>query len=494
VPPRPPDRYRQLFEQNTAVQLLADPVNGAIVDANQAAADFYGLGREELARRRLTDLTADPAAFTADEFEIASVVGAHLTAFPQRHASGETRLVDLYAGPLALEDRVLVHIIVHDVTERERAAERERALIAERVAREFMERAAEEWRRTFDAIDLPILVVDASDCLTQVNAAARELDDGSLGVAAGTRIAAEVPSRLWRVIRERVHLARELGQAGPSRVLDGRGRTWEVWASRFTPSADAGARLIVVARELTALIDLQEEVQRKETMARMGELVAGVAHEVRNPLFALSSTLDAMRARFGDTAPPEFARYYPVLSAQVQRLSDLTRDLLEYGRPSQMTLEPCGVDDLLRLTNDLTRTVAETHGVRVAVTSAPSRGRVRADRARLLQVLHNLVLNAIQFSAAGGIVTLQAARVDTGPHPYWLFIVRDQGPGFPRDALPHVFEPFFTKRPGGTGLGLALAYRIVADHGGTITAGNAAPGPGATVQFTLPLLAEADSS
>ena len=347
---------------------MVDPAGGAIVDANRAAADFYGLERHALTSRRLTDLAALPDDDILQTLEVAAEVGAHSYGFPHRHASGDLRLVEIYAGPLSMDGRALVHMIVHDVTERVHADAAARELHAERVAHQ---------------------------------------------------------------------------------------RT----------------------------VTLHEALRRQETLSRIGELVAAVAHEVRNPLFAISSTLDAMRSRVGDT--PDFQRYYPTLSAQVERLSVLMRDLLEYGKPASLELGDHDGAALVAVAAELSHALAQSHGVRITQRAARQRPRVRSDRQRIVQVLQNLVANAIQHSSAGGEVEIDVLPVLVGDVPAVDFIVLDRGPGFVAGDLPRVFEPFFSRRSGGTGLGLALAHRLVHDHAGTITAENR-EGGGARLVMRLP--------
>ena len=363
------DRYRQLFEQNTAVQLLVDPADGAIVDANGAAANFYGQARDTLTRRRLADLAVLPDDDILQTLEVAAQVGAHSYAFPHRHATGEVRLVEIYAGPVTSDGRALVHMIVHDVTER-----------------------------------------------VQAEAAAREL-----------------------------HAER-------------------------------------VAHQRT--VSLHEELRRRETLSRIGELVAAVAHEVRNPLFAISSTLDAMRVRVGES--PDFQRYYPALEAQVERLSVLMQDLLEYGKPASLTLGNHSASDLLNVAIDLSRVLAATRQVQVTGVVPRDVPSVRVDKHRIVQVLQNLIANAIQHSPAGGTVEIIVSTAERANVSGVRFEVLDRGAGFAESDLPRVFEPFFSRRIGGTGMGLALAYRLAHDHEGSISAANREFG-GARLTLWLPL-------
>jgi len=362
------ERYRQLFEQNAAVQLVVDPTSGAIVDANRAAADFYGYSREALTQRAVTELAALPDDDVLQTLEVAAEIGAHSYAFPHRHVSGDVRLVEIYAGPLSMHGRRLVHMIVHDVTERVKAEDAARELHAERVAHQ---------------------------------------------------------------------------------------RT----------------------------LALHEQLQRQETLSRIGALVAAVAHEVRNPLFAISSTLDAMRARLGDT--PEIQRYFPVLGAQVDRLTLLMRELLDYGKPAVLTLESVELAPFVDLVLDMARGLAEAGEVRLERVVAPGLPPMRADRLRAAQVLHNLLANAVQHSARGGAVALHVASTPSGERQMVEFLVLDRGPGFAAGEESRIFEPFYSRRRGGTGMGLALAHRLAHDHGGEITAANR-DGGGACLRVTFP--------
>ncbi len=229
---------------------------------------------------------------------------------------------------------------------------------------------------------------------------------------------------------------------------------------------------------------LQLELRRSETMSAMGALVAGVAHEVRNPLFGISSTLDAMSARLGEQS--EYGRFIEILQGQVSRLGKLMADLLAYGRPpvSEFALGPL---------NSLVESVIESSSVLSAEANAaittrldPGLPMIRMNQERLAQALRNLIDNALQHAPPNTAVTVVTGRVeDQGRH--WVeFVVSDSGPGFQPADLPRVFEPFFTRRRGGTGLGLALVQRIAHEHGGEATAQNRQDG-GAVVTIRLPV-------
>jgi PAS domain S-box-containing protein len=243
-------------------------------------------------------------------------------------------------------------------------------------------------------------------------------------------------------------------------------------------------RDITARRETEAqLREALDSLRRSESMSQLGSLVAGVAHEVRNPLFGISATLDAFEARFGHSQ--EHARYVSMLRREVTRLNTLMQGLLTYGRPPSTELYPCSLPSVLREAVDATSAFATECEVRVVLCVQPELPRVPMDPGRLAQVFQNLLANALQHSPRGGTVRLLARRLGDDASTRVECVVMDQGPGFPAEDLSHVFEPFFTRRPGGVGLGLSIVQRIVEEHRGTVSAGNG-PDGGAEVRVCLP--------
>jgi signal transduction histidine kinase len=229
---------------------------------------------------------------------------------------------------------------------------------------------------------------------------------------------------------------------------------------------------------------LETSLRRAETMSAMGALVAGVAHEVRNPLFGILSVLDAMDARFGEQ--DNLRRYFPVLRDEASRLTRLMQDLMEYGRPPNRELTPAPVGEVLAEALRHNESLAASNGVRLVGRFPDDLPPVRLDRDRLVQVFQNLLENAIQHSRPADEVILETHVFGTNGEPWIECVVADSGPGFPPDDLPHVFEPFFTRRHGGTGLGLSIVHQIAQEHGGEIVAANRPEG-GALMTVRLPV-------
>jgi signal transduction histidine kinase len=228
--------------------------------------------------------------------------------------------------------------------------------------------------------------------------------------------------------------------------------------------------------------ELEASLRRAETMSAMGTLVAGVAHEVRNPLFGISSVLDAMEARF--SSEHESGRYLAVLREQVDRLTRLMQELLEYGKPYAAERAPASIADVVE--EVVRASASRSGGVRLERDVEPGLPPLLMDRARLSRALGNLVDNALQHSAPGGCVAIAARAASVDGRPGVEIRVSDQGPGIAAEDAQRVFEPFFTRRRGGTGLGLSIVRRTVEEHGGSVSAGTA-PGGGAVVAVRLPL-------
>lgn len=234
---------------------------------------------------------------------------------------------------------------------------------------------------------------------------------------------------------------------------------------------------------------LQTELQRSEAMAATGRLVAGVAHEVRNPLFGISSTLDAIEANFDSGGVG--SRYRDVLRREVNRLKRLMSDLLEYGKPPPHKFTTGKISGVIIEAVEACTTAANAADVNL-VSELTDDGLLSMDYDRLLQVFVNLIDNAVRFAPEGTDVILVTRKSIDDDGEAWIECnVMDSGTGFTPEDLRFVFDPFFSRRRKGIGLGLAIVKRIVDEHQGIIEPANRAEG-GAIVTVRLPLANVAD--
>ena len=365
---------------------------------------------------------------------------------------------------------------VQDITAR-KAADEER----ERFGR-VLERAADEWHRTFDAVDVAVLVLDRFGRLTRINRPALDLLGPEYSEVLGHTIEELEAREPWASAAHMVESVVQTRERASARAVDRlAGKTWELTAYLAQAGQGGEERIILVVRDISRLIELQESLRHSETMSAMGSLVAGVAHEVRNPLFSISATVDALESELGERQ--EYAELTGLLRSQVSRLRQLMRDLLDYGKPPVLRLAPVHPREVLRRAARACAGLAREREVQVVEEVPEAAPQISVDGSRLEQVFQNLFANAIQHSPRGARVraTLRIRPEDPAPE----FVVEDEGSGIPEDEIPHLFEPFFSRRKGGTGLGLSVVQRIVEAHGGRVTAANRAT-PGAVFTVRLP--------
>ncbi len=239
--------------------------------------------------------------------------------------------------------------------------------------------------------------------------------------------------------------------------------------------------------DLSAHLPHSQSLERSTQIANLASLLSGITHEVRNPLFGISATLDAFEARFGPAG--DHGRYLEVLRQQVERLIQLMAELFELGRPTTLAAVPEPLEETFAEVIAGCLREAENSGIALRSDLDPALPPLIMDRPRLTSVFQNLVDNAIQHSTAGDPVTLRVTPNERAGSEWIHCTIEDRGPGFREEDLPRAFEPFFTQRQGGTGLGLAISRRVVEDHGGEISLQNRAGG-GARIHVWLPAAAQ----
>ncbi len=357
----------------------------------------------------------------------------------------------------------------------------------ERRLRRALERAAAQWRTTFDAIASPIINLDIDGRINRLNRAARDLTGLDYPDLLGRPVGQVGGGVLFERVGELAAEARSTGLPATANVDDREtGVVWDVAAQLRCAAPEVDDELVVVvARDISRLVELQESLRRSEMFSALGSLVGGVAHQVRNPLFGISAAVDAFEARFGDLDGA--ARYVAALREPVGRLSKLINALLEYGKPSRLDTERTDLAVVVAGAVCACGVLAEQRHVGLEWRPPGRALPIEVDPARLHEALVNVIENAVQHSDEGGEV-----EIGVGDDPQqnngsrWACCsVRDHGPGFLDEDVARVCDPFFSRRHGGTGLGLALVQRAVHDNGGRLRLANAAGG-GAVVRISFP--------
>ncbi len=235
-------------------------------------------------------------------------------------------------------------------------------------------------------------------------------------------------------------------------------------------------RLEEVYRELQNNV---EHLKRAGRMTALGHMSAGLAHEIRNPLASIEGAAYVAQT---ESDPARASEFLDIIRKETARLNGLVTQFLEFARPRAPQMISTDPADLTDSVLNLVRQVAGQNNVTLLRTFEETVASVKCDPEQMKQVLLNLVLNAIQAMPGGGEVTVSA-----GMSADRLFLrVKDTGPGIPAERVDEVFDPFYTTKQNGTGLGLPIAYQIVEQHGGELAIESNSP-QGCTFVIRLPL-------
>jgi signal transduction histidine kinase len=240
--------------------------------------------------------------------------------------------------------------------------------------------------------------------------------------------------------------------------------------------------IMVLERARSESERLHARLREVERLATAGELAAGMAHEIRNPLAAIVNATALLTDAAGLT-PDERATTLAAIRTEARRLNRILSDFLHFARPQAPRRAPADLRDVVEHVSGLIRdgrSRASRVDVKVAVD--PTVPRFAFDRDQITQVLWNVVLNGVEAMNGRGRLSLEVARQNADV----ALAISDTGPGIPRERLPRLFEPFYSDKPNGTGLGLAIAERIVAAHGGRIEI-DSELGRGTRVTLLFPL-------
>ncbi|MBS0014196.1 MAG: PAS domain S-box protein, partial [Desulfobacterales bacterium] len=244
---------------------------------------------------------------------------------------------------------------------------------------------------------------------------------------------------------------------------------------------------MVILRDLTEIKDLQQAVQRKEKLAAVGELAAGIAHEIRNPLSSVKGMATYFKARYAQD--PEARDAAAVMVQETDRLNRVISELLEFARPSEINARPADINPVLDHSLHLVRQEAAERNIDIRIDKEQRLPHADIDSDRFIQCLINLYLNAIQSMESSGRLRVTSSL---GAEQNIVIQVHDNGPGIEQADLAKIFDPYFTTKASGTGLGLAIVHKIVESHNGRITV-KSTPEEGTVFTIILPASANGET-
>ncbi len=476
-------RYRSLFRENSAPMLLIDPATGDIVDANQAACEYYGYEHENLLGMKISQINIlDP-----DEvrMEMSRSVSGEKRKFDFRHrlASGEVRDVDVYSGPVHIQGRQLLYSIIHDVTDRKltegalRESERKYRGLFENI-----QEVAAIYGYTYDGCGQ---LIDAT--LLDANPLWLKAKKTDLKEVQGKRLSElfsgeyfETTIQIFRQMkatRKPIVLERAFPPEGP-----------ESRSSFFPLDED---HFVVTAIDISVIKKAQQMAEEyskrlEQSNAELQQFAYVASHDLKEPLRMVTGYLQLLERKYQDQLDPTAQQYIRIAVDGGTRMRDLIDDLLQYSRIDAKGKEFTLVDmnAVIGKIHTILKVPIEESGAELIIGPLPT---VLADESQMVQVMQNLIANAIKFRGPERpIVRISASR--NGRE--WTFAVKDNGIGLTAadsDRIFQMFQRLHTREEySGTGIGLAISKKIVERHGGRIwfeSDGHS----GSTFFFTIPV-------
>lgn len=338
----------------------------------------------------------------------------------------------------------------------------------------------------FNTLEEGIVVLGPGRRALYFNRAARELLGLDERFAPGDSVEASLPAEFWKATDEdsagkgqRHSLHHDVEIAWPRR------RILQVCATHLQPGESDGGELLLIARDVTEEHRRAAMTVEQERLGAITTLAAGVAHEIGNPLNSLNIHLqlierEARQQGSGDRE--KIAQHVRTCTDEVRRLDQVIHQFLRAVRPTRPVLEPCPANDLLKEVLDVLQPELDKKGVLVEREFGRDLPRLLADRGQMKQVFFNLIRNGLQAMTSGGILRIRTEALGDRI----VVTVRDTGGGIPPEVLQRMFEPYFTTKSEGTGLGLMIVQRVVREHGGLIEV-SSEPGRGTTFRILLPV-------
>jgi two-component system nitrogen regulation sensor histidine kinase GlnL len=349
------------------------------------------------------------------------------------------------------------------------------------------------WEQILSSVEDGVITLDRSGKVSFFNEAAELLTD----LAASRALSLS----FLRIFRKETWLVELITKSFPPTQESARGEGDLVsrWGKKVPVGVTVSPLLepdgsclgsILLVRNLTHHKELEEDLKRADRLAMVGTLAAGLAHEIRNPLGGIKGAAQLLRRSLEPDS--SLIEYTNIMTREVDRVNLLIEQLLDLSRPAKLEIVPLNIHQVLEdvLSLELKMHMAPT--VNVKKLFDPSLPPIRGDRNRLTQVFLNLVKNGYQAMNGSGTLTI-TTRLDTDRHVrgqgtgrsrfIWVEIA-DQGAGIKDEDLLHIFSPFFTTKNSGTGLGLAVCYWIIKEHGGIIRV-ESVEGKGSTFKVSL---------
>jgi len=411
-------------------------------------------------------------------------------------------LVVRTARALGDEERMLLTALANLLAPELAHAERSRQLEVEVAARTAeIERGRRFTEKIIDSLPLGLYVIDREYRIQSWN---RKRETGMQGVSREEAIGRTIfeilhrqPAEMLRREFDDVFSTGRMQEYQMESVASGEARTYRITKIPMRLGDGPVSHVITIGEDVTDWKEAQERFSQAEKLAAIGQLAAGVMHEINNPLATIAACAESLGYRIEDleksgvTIAPETLDFLGIIENEVVRCKQIVDGLLDFSRPKQARKERVNLNDVVERTLFLLKHHVRFKKLTVQTDLDPTIGRVpQANSEQLVQVLMALLINAMDAMGEKGTVRI-VTQSSTDPKRGAILEVIDSGHGIAKGEIAKIFEPFYTtKAPGqGTGLGLSICYGIVQEHGGVIEV-DSTLGQGSTFRVVLPVVAQ----
>lgn len=458
-------------EYRLFVERIRQPIlihgDGIILDANRYAVDlFCARNKEELIGKAVFDFVFPEYREVVQERIGRLKQGFSTDALEEQilTLTGEVRVVEIVGVPVTHSGRPAIKCLIRDITQRKQAEEN-------------LKRVAELFRLIEQNMTDAIAVMNVDGTAEYISPSHTHLIGRHLVAEDGKYISEAVhPDDLPRI--------KALFQGhSPFRTecrvkhASGRWITVEMSGVPVIDEQQNVKRMVLVCRDITERKESEAMLRKSDKLAAVGELAAGVAHEIRNPLTALKGFTQILRAKASTHDLP----FYEIMHNELQRIEVITNELLMLAKPRECKFKAVQVGSIVQEVITLLSSRAVLNNVQIHQEFEQNTPMVQCDENQLKQVFINVIKNAIEAMPRGGNLYV---RVESQGDTVCLEFV-DEGNGIAAEHLPLIGQPFFTTKETGTGLGLMISYKIIQGHGGTMDI-QSQVGFGTTVTISLP--------
>ncbi len=444
-----------VFESLSLAALIVDRA-GRVVDLNPAGQSLFGRPSDECVGAMLEWLLGLEANHYARQMRPALDAGRPWRGeFGFVRSDGTSGVAAAEAVPLSATGEGVVLVTVEDRTEEQRTAKERATLDA------TLRRAASEWQRSFDATDTLLLITDPTGRVRRLNRAAVDELGMSFAEAIGRHVD-EGPGALWRMAGELCASATAAKATVEARVDEpATGRRWVLIANPVADAAGLVESLVLSARARPGAIGQAPEDPAVAARSVVQAVLRGLAHELRNPVFAITMALDSFKQR----ASPSDVELLLALRQDFGRIDALIEDMARFSRPLKCLLRPVAFEQIVERAAAACRTLADERCVRLVLRlddCAPA----LLDEGLALECTLAVLAEAVENAPPTSAIEISMSSVLVGVVNYVRCTIRDYGPVIGREDLDHVFVPFFSRRRRGFGLALPIAHRLAEAQGG----------------------------